>query len=48
MYLPEPVLLCINTLEQAGFEFLTVWGDDRATAPTETTQRWYFAARAKK
>lgn len=35
-------------LEQAGFEFLQVWGDDRATPPTETTQRWYFAARAKK
>ena len=31
MYLPEPVLLCINTLEQAGFEAYAVGGCVRDT-----------------
>ena len=35
-------------LDRAGFEFLGVWADFDFTAPTERTERWYFAARAKK
>ncbi|MBQ9131378.1 MAG: class I SAM-dependent methyltransferase [Clostridia bacterium] len=36
------------TLEQTGFELLGVWEDYDFSMPTDTTQRWYFAARAKK
>ncbi len=35
-------------LEQAGFEWLGAFGDFRFSAPTEKTERWYIAARAKK
>jgi hypothetical protein len=37
-----------DALSRAGFEFLGVWADFDFTAPTERTERWYFAARAKK
>lgn len=35
-------------LSDVGMEFLGVWSDWQFSAPTETTERWYFAARAKK
>lgn len=35
-------------LEQAGFEWLGVFGDFGFSEPTENTERWYIAARAKK
>ena len=35
-------------LKQTGFEWLGVFGDFRFSAPSETTERWYIAARAKK
>lgn len=37
-----------SALENAGFEVLGVFADYRFSAPAETTERWYFAARAKK
>ena len=37
-----------DALERAGFELLGVWSDFDFTAPEEHTERWYFAARAKK
>ncbi len=38
----------LHALTANGFELLGMWGDRRFSAPTETTERWYFAARAKK
>ena len=35
-------------LEQAGFEWIGVFGGFDFSAPKETTERWYIAARAKK
>lgn len=35
-------------LESAGFEVLGTFADYRFSAPAETTERWYFAACAKK
>ena len=35
-------------LSRAGFELLEILGDDRKTPPTDTTERWYFSARAIK
>lgn len=35
-------------LEECGFEWLGVWSDFEDAAPTDTTERWYIAARAKK
>ena len=35
-------------LEQAGFEVSDMFADFEGSAPTETTERWYFAARAIK
>ena len=37
-----------NQLEHTGFEFLGVFGDFEFSAPSETAERWYIAARAKK
>lgn len=37
-----------DTLKKAGFEFLGVWSDYQFSPITETTPRWYFAARAIK
>ena len=37
-----------NQLELTGFEFLGVFGDFEFGAPSETAERWYIAARAKK
>ena len=37
-----------SLLEQAGFEWIGVFGDFTFSDPTETTERWYIAARAKK
>jgi SAM-dependent methyltransferase len=37
-----------EALDRAGFACLGVWADFDFTAPTERTERWYFAARAKK
>ncbi len=35
-------------LTEAGLELLGVWSDFDFSAPTDTTERWYFAARAIK
>ena len=37
-----------KALERNNLEFLGVWSDYAFTAPNDTTERWYFAARAKK
>ncbi len=37
-----------SVLEKAGFELLGVFADYQFSAPAQTTERWYFAARAKK
>ena len=37
-----------HLLEEAGFEWLGMYGDFAFSAPTDTTERWYIAARAKK
>ena len=37
-----------TALEKSGFEILGVFADYQFSAPTETAERWYFAARAKK
>ena len=37
-----------DALARAGFEFLGVWADFDFAAPEANTERWYFAARAKK
>jgi SAM-dependent methyltransferase len=37
-----------NCLTAAGLELLGVWSDFSFSAPTDTTERWYFCARAKK
>ncbi len=39
--------LC-RLLTEAGFEVLGLYGDYEGSSPSETTERWYFAARAKK
>ncbi|MBR2353204.1 MAG: class I SAM-dependent methyltransferase [Clostridia bacterium] len=39
--------LC-RLLGEAGFEVLGIYGDYEASDPVETTERWYFAARAIK
>ena len=38
----------LDALTANGFELLGVWSDYRFSAPTDTTERWYIAARAKK
>ena len=38
----------ISHLENAGFEMLGIFADYSFSAPTEKTERWYIAARAKK
>lgn len=38
----------VKILEESGFEVLGCVADFESAAPTETTPRWYFAARAKK
>ncbi len=38
----------LSALEQAELEFLGVWSDFKFSATSENTERWYFAARAKK
>lgn len=35
-------------LRECGFDLLGVWGDTDRGEPQEQTERWYFAARAKK
>lgn len=35
-------------LEEAGFEWLGMYGGFDGSAPTDVTERWYIAARAKK
>ena len=35
-------------LEECGFEFLGIYGDYNFSAPADTTERFYIAARAKK
>ena len=35
-------------LTECGFEWLGMWADFERNQPTETTERWYIAARAKK
>ena len=37
-----------SALERNNLEFLGVWSDYAFSSPTDTTERWYFAARAKK
>ena len=37
-----------DALRRADLEFLGVWSDFRFSAPDDTTERWYFAARAIK
>ena len=37
-----------SALKGAGLELLGVWSDTAFSAPTDTTERWYFAARAIK
>lgn len=37
-----------QTLAAANLELLGVWSDFSFAAPTDTTERWYFAVRAKK
>ena len=37
-----------NTLAECGFELLGIYADYQFGNPTEQTERWYFAARAKK
>ncbi len=37
-----------NALSRNKLEFLGVWSDYAFTAPNDTTERWYFAARAIK
>lgn len=37
-----------NTLQKNNLEFLGVWSDYDFSSPTDTTERWYFAARAIK
>ena len=39
--------LC-DSLERAGFELIGIYSDYKFSAPTETSERWYFVARAKK
>lgn len=36
------------SLKKANLELLGVWSDYAFSTPTDTTERWYFAARAKK
>lgn len=38
----------LTALRESGFEALGIWSDFHFSAPTENTERWYFAARAKK
>jgi SAM-dependent methyltransferase len=44
-YEPDELL---DALKRNRFELLGVWSDFQFSAPTDTTERWYFAARAKK
>jgi hypothetical protein len=37
-----------KNLALAGFEYLDCFGDFDFSAPSETSERWYIAARAKK
>ncbi len=37
-----------DALQRTGFELLGVWEDFDFTPPKDNTERWYFAARAKK
>ena len=37
-----------NALQRAGFELLGVWSDFTFAPANDCTERWYFAARAKK
>lgn len=37
-----------EALNAAGLEFVGVWSDFNFSAPNDTTERWYFCARAKK
>ncbi len=37
----------VSALEESGFELLGVYRDYAFSAPTEDTERWYFAARKK-
>jgi hypothetical protein len=36
------------SLERAGFELIGIYGDYKFSEPTDTSERWYFVARAKK
>ena len=36
------------SLERAGFELIGIYGDYKFSTPTDTSERWYFVARAKK
>ena len=36
------------SLEHAGFELIGIYGDYKFSTPTDTSERWYFVARAKK
>lgn len=38
----------LDALQKSGFEFLGVWSDWSFSAPSDTTERYYFAAKAKK
>lgn len=37
-----------SALKKAGLELVGVWTDFNFSAPTDTTERWYFCAKAKK
>lgn len=37
-----------KALSDSGMELLGIYADQKFTPPTENTERWYFAARAKK
>ena len=39
--------LC-DSLERAGFELIGIYSDYKFSTPTDTSERWYFVARAKK
>ncbi len=43
-----PLETIAKLLQDTGFELLGVWEDFSFAPPTEKTERWYFAARAKK
>lgn len=38
----------VDTLGECGFELVGVYGDFDREVPTDTAERWYFVARAKK